>query len=189
MRRWPQFSLAALAALVAFIALACCALMYASHTWAASLQTVGVVFVMLAITAAVYRRGGARAFWLGSGIWGGAYFLLSSSLLSNPQTFDTFGRPTNYSVGTTQLSLWVYEHVLPKLLTPPVRTSGGMPGVGSLGEGGGMPTGYRPPAPAPASFYPDQESFLRVAQALWLWVFALVGGGVGRWLHATCKPN
>lgn len=197
--RWPQFSLITLAGFVAFSAVACSALIYASAVWAASILTAAVVFLMFAITAAIYRDGGSRAFWLGASIWGGAYLWLTFPLLTGRQQTDTFGRNMSApDLSTTQVSVWVYQNVLPKLRTPPppsggfgaggfmfgtgVNSDAGMSGNVTFPEGMG---GAALPVPAPSSFYPDQESFLRVSHALWLWLFAFAGGVVGRWLYTT----
>jgi hypothetical protein len=233
MIRWPQFSLITLAGVVAFCAIGCAALVYASAVWAASLITGAIVLLMFATTAAVYGQGSRRAFWLGMSIWGWLYLLLSGWLFSGQHQADKWGQSPLPDLATTQLSRWVYAHVLPRLRTPPstpgpaagslvsgiglgsdsgltgtMMAGEGMPGtiagvdirvpaldVAVAGEGAmtGMSTGSLGPAPGTsfwtttptAPSYPDLDTFLRVSQALWLWVFALTGGAVGRWLHAA----
>ena len=197
MRR-PQFSLITLAGIVSFCAIGCSALIYASPTWAGVLTTTAIAFLMFAATASVYRQGRARAFWLGVSIWGWLYLLLSAWLFSGRYQADSLGQSHLPELATTQLSGWVYNHVFVRLRPPPpaapgaggsfmigtgigsdsglsgtiVLPSGTMPGMG--GGGGG---------PSSTNYYPDQDTFVRVAQALWLWLFALAGGVAGRWLY------
>lgn len=196
MVRWPQFSLITLAGIVVFFAIGCCAWIYASHNWAAVLQTAAIVFLTFAITAAIYREGRPRAFWLGASVWGGVYLLLGFWLFPIQQQVDTLGRITNQPAGPSQLSLWVYEHVLPRLRTPPASASFSGPWLGTgIGSDAGL-TGTIVVAPGATgmgsvtsgslpSYYPDQESFLRVGQALWLWLFIFAGGFSGCWLYST----
>ncbi len=74
--RWPQFSLMTLAGVVAFVAIACAALVYASALWSSILFTSVIVWLILAMLAAIYRQGSARAFLVGSAICGWTYLLL-----------------------------------------------------------------------------------------------------------------
>jgi hypothetical protein len=60
-------------------------------------------------------------------------------------------------------------------LTP----EGGIAGMAATSTGGSAPTSY----------YPDLESFIHVSHALWLWLFALAGGAIGRWLYSTRASN
>jgi hypothetical protein len=74
--RLPQFSLKTLAGAVTLIAVACCALVYASSAWSAGLYTAAIVFLAFATLAAAYGHGRARAYWVGCAFCGWLYLLL-----------------------------------------------------------------------------------------------------------------
>ncbi len=71
-----QFSLRGLLLFAAFVAVSCAALMYPSIWWASLCLTGAVIVDLVAVLGAVYRRGSARAFWVGFAVMGWAYLLL-----------------------------------------------------------------------------------------------------------------
>ncbi len=102
--RWPQFSLRALAGIVAFAAVACCSLIYASQVWSSMLFTAAVVLLIFALVATIYHRGSARAFWAGSAISGWIYLLLALGPLAATRYLDERGRLNKASeLATTHL--------------------------------------------------------------------------------------
>jgi hypothetical protein len=196
---FPQFSLKTLAGIVAFSAVACCSLIYASDTWSATIFTSAIVFLAFATLAASYSRESARAYWVGCAFCGWLYLLLVFGPLSGTQRVNTMGQlNVDSELATTHLARWLYQSVLPKLRQPPhtvVVTALGLGSdaglTGTLVPDGGtvmldLYTGS-PVTPAPVvatRSYPDETSFIRVSHALWTWLFALAGGIMGRWLYA-----
>ena len=93
--RLPQFSLITLAGIVAFAAVACCSLVYASSAWSATIYTAAIVFLAFATLAASYRRGRRRAFWAGSAFFGWLYLFLVLGPLPGTQQMTS---PTQVNV-------------------------------------------------------------------------------------------
>jgi hypothetical protein len=143
--RWPQFSLKGLAGIVAFAAVACCSLIYATQVWSSTLFTAAVVLLIFALVAVIYRQGAARAFWAGCAISGWIYLLLIFGPFAATRYLDERGRTNKASeLATTHLARWVYDKVLPKLRQSESQVAGeGMfaPDGGGGGEGGGMMAG------------------------------------------------
>src|SRR5687767_11146988 len=90
--RWPQFSLKGLAGIVAFAAVACCSLIYATQAWSSMIFTAAVMLLIFAVVAGVYRQGAARAFWAGCAISGWIYLLLIFGPFSATRYLDERGR-------------------------------------------------------------------------------------------------
>jgi uncharacterized membrane protein YhfC len=66
----PTISIRMLLAVVAFIALACTALVWANGIWATTLFTVALGVLLFAVVAAILRRGVKQAFWIGFAVFG-----------------------------------------------------------------------------------------------------------------------
>jgi hypothetical protein len=210
--RLPQFSLKTLAGMVAFAAVACCSLIYASQAWSAVLYTAAIVLLAFATLAAAYHRQRVRAFWLGCAVCGWLYVLLVLGPLPGTRQMASPGQLNiDSELATTHLARWVYANVLPKLRTPPSAISSvklkfapqGASGEATLEKvyvtGSGVVTrldvdtvlsvvtGETLATLSPASAvsrYPDETSFVRVSHALWTWLFALAGGLAGSWLYS-----
>jgi hypothetical protein len=210
----PQFSLKTLAGIVAFAAVACCSLVYASSTWSATIYTAAIVFLAFATLAAVYSRERVRAYWLACAFCGWLYLLFVFGPLSATQQMVSPGQlNVDSELATTHLARWLYATVLPKLREPLKTTAGATvtlaPGGTSVVEvaldqvawrlapdaitlfdvNTGMPVAAGTSlATAPstvAAYYPDETSFVRVCHALWTWLFALAGGLAGKWLYGS----
>jgi hypothetical protein len=201
--RLPQFSLITLAGIVAFAAVACCSLVYASSAWSASLYTAAIVFLAVATLAAVYRRGPQRAFWAGAAFCGWLYLLLVlGPLPGTQQMVSTTQINIDSELATIHLARWLYGTVLPKLRKPPEATAstGRLTYVGAEGAINLLtldrdvrltirnPSASSSGSSSSSSNYPDEGSFIRVSNALWAWLFALAGGLAGRWLF-TCRET
>jgi hypothetical protein len=78
MRPRIRFSLLGLMALVAYTAMACAALRYATELWASSLFTLAIFVYLFAVLAIVWREGATRAGWIGFLVFGGGYLLLAN---------------------------------------------------------------------------------------------------------------
>src|SRR5262245_1356990 len=72
----PQFSVAALLALVTFVAVACAALVKPSPLWASLLLTASVSTVVVTGLSAWFRRGRRKGFSAGFASVGAAYLVL-----------------------------------------------------------------------------------------------------------------
>src|SRR5262245_18485591 len=72
-----RFSLISLMVMVAYVALACAALRYATDLWSSGMFTLAVVLQMVALLCTVFRREQTRAAWIGFLVFGGGYLLLT----------------------------------------------------------------------------------------------------------------
>jgi hypothetical protein len=69
-----RFSLQALMAGIAFVAVSCTGIVYANRVWAAGFLTLAFVAILFGILAMVVSRGPHRALWIGFVIFAGGYF-------------------------------------------------------------------------------------------------------------------
>lgn len=69
-----RFSLQALLAAFAFVAVSCAGIMYANRIWAACFFTAAFVALLFGVVSAWLSRGPNRAFWIGFAIFAGGYF-------------------------------------------------------------------------------------------------------------------
>ncbi len=206
MRRF-QFSLRALLGSAVFVAVACPSLLYASETIASLVFTATAVLLLAAVVAALFRRGPARAFWVGFAIFGWGYLWLAY----RPDNPFALPVPAYGDLATTRLMSFTYYALLPRVRTRPApppqpygayaapSPDGYSPGYydddpfGAPGdpEGPGYPGGipipasYPPTNSPPASSYPDYFDFIRVGHSLWAWLFAVFGGLVARYFYVT----
>jgi hypothetical protein len=68
----PTISIRMLLAVVAFIAVACTALVWANGIWATTLFTAALGILLFAVLTLILRRGIKQAFWIGFALFGGA---------------------------------------------------------------------------------------------------------------------
>lgn len=189
-RSWFQFSIKALLGTTAFVAIGCAALLNASEWWASVTCTLVLGVLLVAVLRSVFCRGPSRAFWLGFAILGWAYVLLIFWPMGPDPTF-----PCQRHLLTTKLANWAYFELLPLVRTPP---SPPIPVAPLSGPSRGVVTvkvrdEYRliegPAAPAapvaPKTYYPDFTPFLTIAEWLWTFVLAIVGGVLARCFYAT----
>jgi len=97
-----NYSIASLLGLVAFIALACVAVMNASPFWVRVTFSLALGATLVAVVGIVYRRNRTRAFWLGFLVFGGGYLLLSGPW------FSSIARP---HLLTSELTSNLYDKV------------------------------------------------------------------------------
>ena len=69
-----RYSLQALLAGMAFVAVSCTGIIYANRYWATCFFTMAFVAILFGILAMVVSRGRHRAFWIGFVIFAGGYF-------------------------------------------------------------------------------------------------------------------
>ena len=72
-----RFSLAGLFGATLFAACVVATLRFATRLWADALFTLALAAVAVAALGALYRRGAARAFWIGALVGGGGYLFLA----------------------------------------------------------------------------------------------------------------
>lgn len=190
-RRWFQFSIKALLGTTTFVAIGCAALLNASEWWASVTCTLVLGVLLVAVLRSVFCRGPSRAFWLGFAILGWAYVLLIFWPMGPDPTF-----PCQRHLLTTKVANWAYFELLPLVRTPPSPPvpSPPMPVAPLSGPSRGAVTVRvrdeyrliaRPAAPvAPKSYYPDYTPFLTIAEWLWTFVLAIVGGVLARCFYA-----
>jgi len=152
-----QFSLLALGAMVAFVAVACVAVMNASLLWATVIHTASVLVLFMSLVAIVYRRGPARAFWVGFAIFGWGYFVLLDDSLLGDRMQD---------MATTTLSRYLQETVGQRITDSDVAYDP-------------SELGYI------IHLLHVRIDIERVVQPLSTLVFAFIGGCLGRFFYAT----
>jgi hypothetical protein len=192
-----------LLAVVAFIALACTALVWANGIWATTLFTAALGVLLFGVLALVLRRGVKQAFWIGFALFGWGYLWMAHwpngdySFVSG--AFDGGGRQWTLQQGeddnlaTTRLLAHAYSHWLTKVRTPPTPaaplstdtyTVQAFEGQ-SVVVGGGAYGSTAPPAVAKVNLFPHLHEFMRVGHSLFIIVFALFGGWLGTVLYRT----
>lgn len=105
-----RFSLASLIGAVAIIAISCAALRYPSRLWVHTMFTVTVGVLLLGTLAALLHRGNDRSFWVGFGLFGWAYLLMSrSEQLGGLLTTDLFRYFAPYGPGEVITNMALHE--------------------------------------------------------------------------------
>lgn len=185
-----RFTLRQLLIGIAIIAASLVVLRNASGAWAAALLAVTQLALATSVLLVIFRRGAARAFWLGFAIFGWLYLLLL--MFGNFASGDTEMLFRPYHLATTRLSNACYHWMFDKAFESytaqyPVRyappSDPFAPGPTRL-----SPTQWPPPgAPPPPG--PDEQSFANVAHSLWALLLAVLGGTVARWLYSTSEDR
>lgn len=85
-----RFSIRSMLIFVAVAALVCVSFTNATHFVASIVYTVTVIVLLAAVVGAIYRKGGARAFWVGVAIFGwGAFALIFTEIAMTRTEFVT----------------------------------------------------------------------------------------------------
>lgn len=108
-----RFSLTGLFGATLFAACVAATLRYATRLWADALFTLVLVTVAVAALGALYRKGAARAFWIGALLGGGGYLFLAYG--------PWVGERVRPHLMTTPLLSMAYER-LQTALNPPSAT-------------------------------------------------------------------
>jgi hypothetical protein len=161
-----RFSIANLLTAVAIIGVGLAALNSPSGVAAGLLTFATILVLLVAATAAIYRQGQARAFWLGVVLFGGSYFVVAFS--------------TAFSVAENQIR----EPL--KLFR---RTFWGTPL-----RRGNVPDGKDAEYVASKSIHiitpAWDRGFGSTLHCVVNWLLALAGGIVGRWFYESSRrPN
>jgi hypothetical protein len=200
----PTISIRMLLAIVAFIALACTALVWANGIWATTLFTAALGVLLFAVLALILRRGVKQAFWIGFAVFGWGYlwmahwpngdyaFSMSGGFGGGTRQW-TLQQGEEDSLATTRLLAYAYLNWLTKIRTAPTPTSPPTPVTYTVGAYEGQPVivgaGGSAPATAPTAPagtpFPSMHEFMRVGHSLFIIVFALVGGWLGTILYRT----
>lgn len=150
-----RFSLAALFGATLFSACVAATLRYATRLWADALFTLVLVTVAVAALGALYRKGAARAFWIGALLGGGGYLFLAYG--------PWIGETVRPHLVTTPLLSMAYER-LQTALNPPSVTPYGSQYVAvynTVYSASGPTYGYGPSTgvgAAPSTVYPMPNS-------------------------------
>jgi hypothetical protein len=187
-----QFSLRHLLIAVAFVAVACMALVSASPWWVRGswLATVGVLFV--AVLQAIFRRGERRSFWLGFAIAGwlcivagcdafpglrivrqlpeqvmGYLHARLPNSLRMPFIDEQTGRPVDGAVSWPP----VISYYGPQ--DPRVKL-----GLSFLAQ-------QQQPTFAPNPRHVPLDQFQSIGEAIWTLLMALLGGLIARWVYRS----
>ncbi|MHC4178427.1 MAG: hypothetical protein ACYSWU_13020 [Planctomycetota bacterium] len=168
-----QFSVFGLLVLVAFVSVACAALVYASLWWASICPTGAVIAQLVAVLGVVYRRGSARAFWLGFAVLGWGYLLLAFA--------PGLDRHVGYRLITTKL----FGLLQPKLQRTPIHSNASelalFPGEDPLVTMTETSTYY---APAP-----QWDHFQQAGHSLTAIVIGFLGGLIASYFYNTREPQ
>ena len=187
-----RFSLRQLMALVAFVAVGCGGLMRPSVYLASLIFTVTLVALLVAILAAVGRKGSARVFWIGFAIAGSGYLWLAHWADEESYTVSTDWRlQTTGPLFTTKLLGLTHGALHPA----PQGYPGGrgffaVPVEPWLGPVFGQ-MGTRGPnsAAAAVAYETELDAFMRIGHSLWALLFAYLGGQLARRFRATAEDS
>ncbi|WP_435008827.1 hypothetical protein P12x_000076 [Tundrisphaera lichenicola] len=204
MRRF-RMSIAGLLGLVALMGVAIAALTHPSPLAGNAYYTITLAALIIAVLAAVYHRGGKRAFWVGFSTCGWAYFLL----VFGPAWVQPYGQ----NLVTTTLLDIVYPYTIPSKAGVATLDPAGIPvswsklaGFRASGRGarvilaGGFAGGPVGPLPSPweilttpdrtTRFWPESpETFRRIGHSLFCLAFATIGGFLTRRFRMTQDPT
>ncbi len=104
-----RFSILGLMGLVLTLAVGIAALRNADAAWAGGMMMVTLLLLGIALLAVIYRRGAARAGWLGFLVFGGAYFVFTQ--------IPGLDRNIGDKLPTSRSLFFVHQHVAAPQLT------------------------------------------------------------------------
>jgi hypothetical protein len=168
-----RFSIRGLMAVIVLLCVAFAALRFPTPLWANFWFSLTVAALTMAVPAAVYRRGEQRAFWVGFAVCGWVYFILALAPWMQ-------GEP-GFQLATTTILDLMSPHIVQKnvfLSRPTLWQVWNTPEV--------------PPANPQFVGYVTLISprvYLRIGHAFFCMLIAFVGGGVVRYLAATCQDT
>jgi hypothetical protein len=167
-----RFSLKSLLAATLLVALGCVGVFYASRVMAAWFFTATLLALLFATVAALVRRRAARAYWIGFTVFGAPYFLISifgdvRPIVNRDGQVSAWEEPR---LLTSQFLLWADNFARQR---QPERAASVNPGAAYvtlqmilLSRGWSGHT-------------------LVIGHSLFTMLFALIGGGIGRWLYRS----
>ncbi|HJT32767.1 MAG TPA: hypothetical protein VJ783_12060, partial [Pirellulales bacterium] len=160
--RHIRFSLTGLFGATLFAACVAATLRYATRLWADTLFTLVLITVAVAALGALYRKGAARAFWLGALVGSGGYLFLAYGpwigetvrphLVTTPllsMAYERLQMALNPPSATPYGSQYVAVYNTPTTYyTAPMATYGAPPVGGSLATVSPMPNSQANSAPS-----------------------------------------
>jgi hypothetical protein len=185
-----RFSLRQLLGLVTFVAIACGGLVRPSPTSASAIFTLTLAVLLVAVLAAVGRKGSQRAFWIGFAIAGWGYLWLAH--WPDDERYFTnrsWELQTNGPLLTTKLLRLAHNALHP----PPDGGFGGggffsipVEQTGGPARALGLPFAqFSPPRPMPVDYEANLNAFMRIGHSLWALLFAYLGGLLTRYFYDT----
>ena len=157
-----RFSLRRLLAFVAFVAVGIVSLRNASYLVSGFLSIAWLVFLMVTVLGAVYRKEQRRAFWIGCCVFGWS-FAVSDHLPGTKTAFNQTIHPAYDAIK------WTVQ--VDRATAQAHAESGGE----AMFSGRGLVS----------ITFPRQMPFMDVANTLTGFVIAFVGGVVAQWFHLT----
>ncbi len=185
--RWFRTSIAGLLVAVALVGVAIAALIHPSPIVGNAAFSAILATLTIAVLTAVYRRGRARAFWVGFATCGWACFLA----IYGPGMYSLIGQDL---VITAILDI-AYPYTVPT--TGPATTFGPagvmpptpFPGAWEVWTRPDRVTQYNMVDPSKEPFAVSPKMFRRIGYALSCLMSALIGGVLTRRFHATRDPK
>jgi cbb3-type cytochrome oxidase subunit 3 len=189
-----QFSLRHLLVAVACIALACTALLNANVWWAGYIWLFTIGLLVVAVLAAIFRRGERQAFWVGFAIAGWLCIVAGS---------DWFPALAGARQLPQQAMQFLHEKLPDRLRMPYIDEQTGRPVDGAAAPSPRVISYYgsqdprvttaltwlarqqQQPTFANNPSYVPLEQFQSIGEAIWTLLMALLGGIVARWLYRS----
>lgn len=187
-----QFSLRHLLIAVAFVAVACTALLNANVWWVGGIWLITIGALVVGVLAAVFRRGERQAFWIGFAIVG--WLCIAAGNDSLPGLSSAWQLPQ-------QTVQFAYDRLPDELRMPYIEEQTGRP-VDENNAPAPMLSYYGSQEPSVANaiarlaatqqqqptFAPNPQFippayFRPIGEALWTLVLAMCGGLLARWIY------
>jgi hypothetical protein len=157
-----RFSLRWLFIFVAFVAVGLVSLRYASFLISGCLSVVWLLFLMVSILGAIYRREQRRAFWVGCCVFGWCF--AASGTVSGDKT-----------TALDQAIQSVYEKIQWNTRADSATVQAHFQSGGRTVMGG----------PTNIVYFPREAPFKKAAETLVGFVVAFIGGVVAQWFYAS----
>lgn len=174
-----QIPLSGLMGIVLVVALGCAALRQPSEFGVSAAITALVGALFMGILAALFRRGEARAFWLGFALFGGGYFVIAFGSWQ-------FSENLKRRLLTEKLLDYLHPRIVrplgedPTLVTPIVVSGTALPNA-SVMQNDGTGRLYQTPSGQIVRIAPAWAEFEQIGHALFGLLLALIGGMLARY--------
>lgn len=135
----PTISIRAMLCVVAFVGLACVALVRANSIWSTVMFTAALAVISLGVLAAILRRGTKQAYWIGFALFGWLYLWMAHwrgdpDVQFGPSTVSwRMQQDETGTLATTRFLVHVYTEWLPKIRETPASTQAPAYVAGSSG--------------------------------------------------------
>ena len=189
----PRFTIAGLLVLILFLGVGLAALRGATDEWDSGVFGVTLALLLVSVLLAAHRTGDRRAYWLGFALFGGAYLLLS------------LVPPIESRLPTTRALAYLDSKVSDRAVSFTVAYTSSAPGgpansvqtfafapsgsTMSTSTAGAVRLWNLSTGRAVSGPGGSQQSFLRIGHSLLVFVLAIVGAHVSRYLHDSGKAG